>query len=157
MADVTDAKVGLLTLFSTTGPYWLETAIANLPANTTLTSSKPDAAIANPQVVVGDLTQTSAEWLSGKEQLFKADVDIHVYVRSVSTPPHTPMGTLKKQRTALINNVRTILVKHSDRPVTDIMFIFTKGRARDLDNITSREIVLHTVQSAEVWYTEIYS
>lgn len=122
-----------------------------------LVSAGYDQSISNPQVVVGDLVATEDEWLSAKEKLFKAVVDLHVYIRKEMPVSAQDEGTLKKARQAMNENIRTILVKHPDRPVSDIMFLFARTRAVDRDIRTQREVILHSVQQAEVWFTEIYS
>ena len=155
MTTITDPKVVILTIFQN---YWAETAIPNLPANVKFVSAIYDqAASMQNQVVVGDLTATEDEWISGKDKLFKGIVDIHTYTRIIE--PNTSnmdMGTLKKQRQAMNENIRTIQIKHPDRPVADIMHIFPRTRAVDRDLRTERGVVLHSVQQSEVWYVEAY-
>jgi hypothetical protein len=147
--------VAVLTVFSS---YWNETVITNLPSDVKFVSASYDQSIRNPQVVVGPTDSEDAKWESGKDLYFRPILAIHVYVRvPEGNLSNTAMGVLKQQRTAMINNVRTIVQKHPDRPVSDIMFLFPYGRRRDLDLYKeARPVILHSVIQVQAWFVESY-
>ena len=158
MSALTDAKVVFLGLFNS---YWTETAIPNLPATQPkLTTSSYDQTIGTPQIVVGDQTMEPGEWMSGPDFLMKPKVDIHTYIyRDLSKGPISgqDFGTLKKQEYAIIENIRVILTKHSDRPTSDCMFVFYDPNVVDRDVRTQREVMLHKIIRCTCWFVQTYT
>lgn len=152
MADTTDPKVAVLTIWNT---YWTQTSIANLPANVGKRSSGSDEPIQPIEAVVGDVVNTSDEWMNGTEKLYKYTLDLHTYVRNDDVGLNDPtMATLKKQRTAINNNIRTIMELNPFRPTSDVFQILAKTRAVDRDMRNLRRVILHSIQQCEVWIVE---
>lgn len=152
----------LLTLLGTSGGYWSESPPANLPANVTLSSSKPDKKVPQYEVVVGDQIMEAGEWNSGKDYLMKPKVEVHTFVRqdlSLSGGNITgqDFGNLKKGEYAMIENIRDILRRHSDRPTSDCMFVFYDPAIVDRDNITSRQIQFHKIIRCSCWFVSTYT
>ena len=163
MSALTDAKVVLLTLLNATTGYWFETAISNLPtAPPKLTTSSYDQTLGTPQVVVGDQVMESGEWMSGKDFLMKPKVDVHTYIyRSLETSggviTNQDYGNLKKQEYAMIENIRVVLTKHSDRPTSDCMFVFYDPQIVDRDVRNQRELMLHKIIRCTCWMDQTYT
>jgi hypothetical protein len=162
MSALTDAKVVLLSLLSDNSGYWNETPIANLPANVKLTSSSYDKSITTPQVVVGDQTMEPGEWNSAKDYLMKPKCDVHTFIyRDLSATGGNisgqDYGTLKKQEYAMIENIRVILTKHSDRPTSDCMFVFYDPQIVDRDIRNQRELMLHKIIRCTCWLIQTYT
>ena len=163
MSALTDAKVVLLGLLNATTGYWLETSIPNLPATPpALTTSSYDKTLSTPQIVVGDQTMESGEWLSAKDYIMKPKVDVHTYIyRSLEATngsiTNQDYGNLKKQEYAMIENIRVILTKHSDRPTSDCMFVFYDPQVVDRDLRNQRELMLHKIIRCTCWMTQTYT
>ena len=159
---LTDAKVVLLSLLTTvaSGGYWDEVAVPNLPGTVKLTPSTYDQTIKNPQVVVGDQTMDPGEWNTAKDFLMKPKVDVHTYIyRDLAAGPisNQDFGTLKKQEYAMLENIRLILTRHSDKPTSDCMFVFYDPQAIDRDVRNQREIMLHKIIRCTCWMIQTYS
>ncbi len=161
-SPITDAKVVLLGLLSDNSGYWNETTIPNLPSNVKIVSSSYDKTVTTPQVVVGDQTADPAIWQSGKMLMLYPKCDVHTYIyRSLEATGGNitgqDFGTMKKQEYAMVENIRVILTKHSDRPTTDCMFVFYDPQTIDRDVRNQRELMLHKVIRCTCWFDTTYS
>lgn len=155
MADTTDPKVAMLAIWNTYF-YGGQIIIANLPTDVSLRSAGSDMPIRPHEAVVGDVRLTSDEWMNGTEKLFKYECDLHSYVRGPPTDINAPlMATMKKQRTAINNMIRTIMETYPFRPVSDVFQIEAKKPPVDKDIRNQREVILHSIQTGMVWIIEV--